>query len=53
VLPNLIFSASRPSWQNNILVFAALEGVPDQVGNAPDEIDLLSEVIHELSFSAL
>jgi hypothetical protein len=34
--------------QDDVLVLPALERVADQVRDAPDETDLLSEVVHRI-----
>ena len=42
---NTIEPAQHGQRQDDILVLSALEGVPDEVGNAPDEADYLA-VVH-------
>jgi hypothetical protein len=47
-LQDAVDAAEDGERQDDILVLATLEGIPDQVRNAPDETDLLPEVVHAM-----
>jgi hypothetical protein len=45
-LQDAIDAAKHSQGQNNILIFTALEGIANEVCNAPNEVNLFAVVVH-------